>query len=202
MDSRRLLLLAALCVFFTGSAFAQQAPQQPASNSAAGHATGAESGSRSAGNSAPPAHPITLEQTKEMFQLMHFHETMLSMLHANLQAQRERAPFVPEDVWQDFETSFGRADFIPVFLPVYRRYLSEEDAARALDFYRTPAGQHVLAVMPPLMQDVATAAQAKGEEIAQEVFERHHDEIEAAQKKFNQQGTPPENPPAAGTQPK
>jgi uncharacterized protein len=172
--------------------FAQQSPSQPPQHAAAKKQAGSASGT----TSAPPAHPITLEQTKEMFELMHFRSTMLGMLHANLQEQRQRAPFIPEDVWQDFEMSFGKADFIPVFLPVYQKYLSQEDAAKALEFYRTPTGQHVLAVMPGLMQDVGAAAQTKGDQIAQAVFERHHQEIEDAQKRFSQQG------PAGGSQPK
>lgn len=139
---------------------------------------------------APPLHPITLEQTREMFELMRFRSTMQTMLHANLQQQRQLAPFIPADVWQDFEDSFAKTDFIPVFLPIYQKYLSQEDAAKALDFYRTPAGQRTLAAIPALMQDLPPASQSKAEEIAQQVFARHRQEIEDAQKKYQQPAAP------------
>jgi hypothetical protein len=189
---------AALSILLSPFALAQQSATKPSQPATAKKQAGSDSGAASAS----PAHPITLEQTKEMFELMHFRSTMARMLHANLQEQRRRAPFIPEDVWQDFETSFGKADFVSVFLPVYQKYLSQEDATKALAFYRTPTGQHVLAVMPPLMQDVGEAAQTKGDQIAQQVFERHHQEIEDAQKKFSQQGAPAGNFPAGGGQPK
>jgi hypothetical protein len=177
---------------------AQQSTQNPPQHPV----TKGQSSSPSGEKSTPPSHPITLEQTKEMFELMHFRSSMVRMLHANLQQQRQQAPFIPEDVWQDFETSFAKTDFVPVFLPVYQKYLSEDDATRALAFYRTPAGQHVLGVMPALMQDVAGAAQMKGNQIAQQVFERHHQEIEEAQKKFSQQMAPGGNSPSSGSPPK
>lgn len=164
--------------------------QQPA----APHETGSQPANGSA-DAAPPLHPITLAQTKEMFELMHFQSTMQQILHTTIARQREAAPFVPEDVWQDFESSFGKVDFIEVFLPIYQKYLSQEDAAKALEFYRTPAGQHTLTVMAPLMQDVSQASQHKGEEIARQVFDRHRQEIEDAARKSGQ----PVGPPSTAT---
>lgn len=169
-------------------AFAQQAA--PQSSSAPSPAAQPGEGTQAA-KITPPEHPITLEQTREMFQLMKFRSTMQSVLHANLVQQRQAAPFIPEDVWQDFEESFAKTDFVPVFFPIFQKYFSEEDAAKALEFYRTPAGQHTLAATPALMQELPPASQAKGEEIARQVFERHHQEIEDAQRKFQQQSAPP-----------
>lgn len=117
---------------------------------------------------------------------MHFQSTMQTMLHENLEQQRARAPFIPNDVWQDFETSFAKVDFSQVFLPVYQKYLSQDDAAQALKFYRTPAGQDTLKVMPALMGEIGQASEQKGEEITKQVLERHRQEIEAAEKKYEQ----------------
>ncbi len=117
---------------------------------------------------------------------MHFQSTMQTMLHQNLEQQRQRAPFIPSDVWQDFETSFAKVDFSQVFLPVYQKYLSEDDAAQALKFYRTPAGQDTLKVMPALMGEIGQASEQKGEEITRQVLERHRQEIETAEKKYQQ----------------
>ena len=190
------IILVALLSSLPGAvAVAQQAgTHSPHTSSAKTQAGAAHS------STTPPTHPITLEQTREMFQLMRFSATMQNMLHANLEQQRQHEPFIPEDVWQDLEASFAKADFVPVFLPVYQKYLSQEDAAKALEFYRTPAGRRTLAVMPAVMQDVAVAAQAKGEEIAQQVFERHRKEIEDAAKKYEQQNARPANPPGGGQQ--
>lgn len=190
-------VLPLLSLIFLGSpialpAFAQQPASPPASSAAK-----SQREAKQTPRIAPPAHPITLAQTEEMFRLMHFQATMQATLRATLERERERAPFIPEDVWQDFEASFAKADFIPVYLPVYQKYLSQEDAAKAIEFYRTPAGQHTLSVLPDLIQDVGEAAQKKGEEIARQVFERHHQEIEDAARKYQEQNAPP--PPPAGS---
>lgn len=195
------LFRTALFVFLSAQTGIYGLAQQPTDTSVPTDPSQTQDSAPAAVPSAP-VHPITLEQEREMFDLMHFGSTMQSMLHVNLDRQRKRAPFIPEDVWQDFEKSFSDVDFVQLFLPVYQKYLSQEDAAKALEFYRTPAGQHTLAVMPALMRDVARTSQDKGEEISREVFERHHEEIEDAAKKYSQSTTTPENPSESEDHPK
>jgi hypothetical protein len=163
--------------------------------------TPSATGAASPTNPAPPAHPITIEQTREMYELMGFKKMMNGMLTQTISMQKQQAPFVPQDVWTDLQTSFDNVDYVTVFQPIYAKYLSEEDAAKSLEFYRTPAGRHMLEVMPPLMHDIMLASQQKGQEVGRQVIDRHRAEIEAAQKKYQQEHEAQSPQPATGTRP-
>jgi hypothetical protein len=147
----------------------------------------------------PPAHPITLEQTREMFALMNFDKMMDELMQQMIAKQSEQAPFIPAAVWDDMRDTFRKTDFIAAFLPVYQKYISEEDARASLAFYKTPAGQHMLKAMPPMMMEVSAIGSQKGQDIAHQVFERHADEIKEAARKYQEQqkqpsGTVPQSP--------
>jgi hypothetical protein len=180
---------------------AASAPTKGA-NAGSASSGSASSGSRSAGSASaentPPAHPITVEQTREMYELMGFKKTMNGMLMQTIAMQKQAAPFVPQDVWTDLQTSFDKVDYVSIFQPVYAKYLSQEDATKSLEFYRTPAGRHMLEVMPQLMHDIMLASQQKGQQVGREVIDRHRAEIEAAQKKYQQEHEPQPAAPASG----
>ncbi len=144
-----------------------------------------------------PAHPITLEQTRKMFSLMNFGNSMDSMMDRMISIQSQQSPFIPATVWDDMRATFKKTDFVLLFLPTYQKYLSEADAAKAIEFYATPAGRRMLKVLPPMMADISAVANEKGQEIARSVLERHMDEIQAAQAAYEQQHPEAAEPPAA-----
>jgi uncharacterized protein len=82
--------------------------------------------------------------------------------------------------------------------PIYAKYLSEEDAAKALVFYQTPAGKRVLQSMPPMLGESVAAAQQKGRQVGRDAIEKHRPEIEAAQKKYQAEHAPPAGSAAPG----
>ena len=44
---------------------------------------------------------------------------------------RQAAPFIPEDVWTDVQTNIDGIDYTTLIQPIYAKYLSQEDAAKA-----------------------------------------------------------------------
>ena len=186
------VIYAACCFLLLSTvALAQQPAPETAPGSAAQAATAVT----------PPAHPITLEQTTKMFELMDFQKTMDSIMNQMIAMQTRQVPFMPASVWDDFRETFKKTDFVTLFLPVYQKYLSEEDAAKSLEFYETPSGKRMLRAMPLMMGDISTIAGQKGQEIGQAVIQRHMDEIQAAAKKYQQEHPSQDEPssgPAAG----
>lgn len=135
---------------------------------------------------APPAHPITLVQVRELFRVAGTESFMKQMVHQGLAAQRARAPeYVPASVWEELETGFGNIDFAATLTPVYQKYLSEEDAAKAIDFYKTPQGQRFITAFPSIMQMAVSVGQQQGAMVARQVFSKHEQEILAAKKKYD-----------------
>lgn len=198
-----LLVLPLCCSVALGSAMAQATtpstgttartkPNGQSSTGTTATRAGSPSGSAADANEpAPPAHPLSAEQTTEFLRLMGFQKNMDNMLTQTIGMQKQQAPFVPADVWTDFQSSFGKVDYNTLLQPVFAKYLSQEDAAKALEFYRTPAGQHVLQATPMLMRDIAVTSQQNGQQVSRDVIQRHRPEIEAAQKKYQQEHEPP-----------
>jgi uncharacterized protein len=156
------------------------------------------------GTPVPPAHPITMEQTRELLDLMGYKKIEENNWSQMIAINRQAAPFIPEAVWSDVQTNISGIDYPTLMQPIYAKYLSTEDAAKALEFYRTPAGKRVLQSMPPMLGESVAAAQQKGRQVGRDAIEKHRPEIEAAQKKYQAEHAPPAGstgPGAAGATP-
>jgi hypothetical protein len=139
----------------------------------------------------PPAHPITMEQTRELLDLMEYKKMEQSNWSQMITMNKQAAPFIPQDVWTDVQTGIDGIDYPNLMQPIYAKYLSQEDAAKALEFYRTPAGKRVLQAFPPMLGESVGAAQQKGRQVGRDAIEKHRLEIEAAQKKYQAEHAPP-----------
>ena len=132
----------------------------------------------------PPAHPITLEQAHELMQLMSTDKIKTRMLD-NVTAYEQRfPPFVPQDVKEDIHASFQKMDIDGQTVATYQRYLSTEDAAKIIEFDKTPAGKDLLAATPLIMGEIQQNANKMATQTMQAALERHKSEIEAAQKSY------------------
>jgi hypothetical protein len=147
----------------------------------------------------PPEHPITLDQTRELLNLMDYKKIEDTNWSQMITMNRQAAPFIPEDVWTDVQTNINAIDYPSLMQPIYAKYLSQEDAAKALEFYRTPAGKRVLQSMPPMLAESVAASQQKGRQAGRDAIEKHRPEIEAAQKKYQEEHAPKTAPAPNGS---
>jgi hypothetical protein len=169
------------------SAKAQTTPSAPATTAPSNRRIS----SLTPGAIAPPAHPITMEQTRELLDLMEYKKMEQSNWTQMIAMNKQAAPFIPQDVWTDVQTGIDGIDYPTMMQPIYAKYLSQEDAAKALEFYRTPAGKRVLQAFPPMLGESVGAAQQKGRQVGRDAIEKHRPEIEAAQKKYQAEHAPP-----------
>ncbi|HTV81091.1 MAG TPA: TonB family protein [Acidobacteriaceae bacterium] len=138
--------------------------------------------------SQPPAHPITAEQVHEMMQLTGAVNLTKQMLDGMMPTLRQSMPaYMPPDVLDDFEKTLLGSDFEAMMVRTYQAHLSSEDAAVVIAFYKTPAGQHMLAAMPQIAKDSQAAGEQLGQQVMMEVLQRHQTEIEAAKEKYETQ---------------
>jgi hypothetical protein len=189
------------------SAFAQTSSPTTATKSTTSQTTPAPAASSPSnrnisalapGAPVPPANPITIDQTRELLDLMGYKKIEENNWSQMITMNRQAAPFIPEDVWTDVQTNIDGIDYTTLIQPIYAKYLSQEDAAKALEFYRTPAGKRVLQSMPPMLGESVNAAQQKGRQVGRDAIEKHRAEIEAAQKKYQAEHPPAGAAPGAG----
>lgn len=147
-------------------------------------------GTLNPGAPTPPAHPITMEQTRELLDLMNYKKIEDNNWSQMITMNKQAAPFIPQDVWTDVQSGISGIDYPVLMQPIYAKYLSQEDAAKALVFYRTPEGRRVLQSMPPILGESVAASQQKGRQVGRDAIEKHRPEIEAAQKKYQAEHAP------------
>jgi uncharacterized protein len=144
---------------------------------------------------APPAHPVTAAQVHEILELTGTNTMRREMLDGLLPHLKEMMPYMPADVVADLQRTLGAADFEGAMVRSFRQHLSTEDAAEILAFYRSPAGQHMITVLPEVMNEGRDAGAELGQQVMLEVMQRHKDEIDAAAKMYHEEhpGNPPHN---------
>ncbi len=59
----------------------------------------------------PPAHPITMEQTRELLDLMNYKKIEESNWSQMIAMNKQAAPFIPADVWTDVQTNISGIDY-------------------------------------------------------------------------------------------
>ena len=132
-----------------------------------------------------PAHPITAEQLHEMMQITHANDLARNnLLHKFAVFRLSMPPYFPQDVFVDILIQSQKIDFEPIEKPIYQDHISAEDAAKIIAFYKTPAGQHLIAAMPGIEKAMNTEGAREGHEIAQRIINEHSDEIKAAAAKY------------------
>jgi len=137
-----------------------------------------------------PEHPLTVDQAKELFVAMGYEKTLEQAREQQISAQKTRAPFIPEDVWDDFDATSKKIDYPTAFYDVYKKYLSTDDAAKLIDFSKTTAGKAYFENSPVITRETQQAIGKLQQEAGQEVQSRHKDEIEAAVKKYREEHAP------------
>lgn len=136
---------------------------------------------------AVPAHPMTMAQAEELLKVTHadkIGKQIVAGMLVNL--RRNLPPYMPEDVVEDLQKSLEDIDYGGMAASIYRKHLSEQDAAAIIAFDKTPAGQHLIAAMPEITQELVKAGEQAGMQATRGVFERHQAEIVAAAKKYRE----------------
>jgi len=133
-------------------------------------------------------------------------EAMKKRIVANaMQFYKSQFPaYVPQDVIEDLDKSLENADLESHAAEIYPKYISTEDATKIIEFYKSPAGQRMIAAQPYMMTEMQRSAVQVAQQTARDVMTRHKDEIEAAQKKYieeRQQQKPTLNEPGPSLNP-
>ena len=72
---------------------------------------------------------------------------------------------------------------------IYRKYFTEDEIKKLIDFYKTPVGQKAINVMPQLFQE--------GSEVGMRIAQEHQAELQEILEKAQQENQPAEPEPEA-----
>jgi hypothetical protein len=181
----KIFQMTACAAVLSTSVFAQQASTPAAQHPAT---TASHTAASDAPSIPPPANPITPAQIQEMEQVTGVKDMQKRIVSSAMQYYRSQfPPFMPQDVLEDLTKSLENADLNAQAKTVYPKYISTEDAAKIIEFYKTPTGQRMIAAQPAMMTEMQRSAVQIAQQTARDVIERHKPEIEAAQQKYVQE---------------
>lgn len=83
----------------------------------------------------------------------------------------ERRHEIVETFTKKFLARANSEALLQQIMPIYSKYMSEDDVKAVIRFYKSPAGQRLLKVMPQMMQESSEAAKQWGDNLARQVMD-------------------------------
>jgi hypothetical protein len=89
----------------------------------------------------------------------------------NMMDAFQKMPNLPDGFVERFKAEAKPEQIVDLCVPIYDKYLSEEDLDGILVFYKSPAGKHLLQAQPKILQESMEVGQKWGRELAERVLE-------------------------------
>lgn len=121
------------------------------------------------------AEPASPENIKSLMQLTGSGELGVQMMNQMLPALKKMIPDAPESFWVDVMSEVDAGDFEDMVVPVYQKYLTEEDIKAINSFYQTNAGKKLIRVQPAIIQESMIAGQQWGQKLARQVLLKYQE---------------------------
>lgn len=162
----RVLLLTVVIAIGSAVVFAQQTSTKP----------------QQAQDLRPPERPVTEEQLRTYFKVCHIESFSLQITHEKMEQRRKHLPdWYPQSVWDEIEQAIDNIDLPQVALPIYQKYLSEEDAGWLIKFSATPQVQKLIRSIlekdRALQHEGVDPTQARDEAVARVAEEEENAEL-------------------------
>lgn len=119
------------------------------------------------------AEPASVESVKRLMQATGAGEIGVQVANQMMPALKKMLPNAPDWFWEDVKTEINAEDFENLVIPLYQKYLSEEDVTALAAFYNTPAGKKIIQVQPAIMQESMAAGQQWGQQLARKVIMKY-----------------------------
>lgn len=92
------------------------------------------------------------------------------MMGQMVPALKQMAPNAPDAFWDKIMAEVDSNEVIDMTVPIYQKYLSQEDINALNEFYNSPAGQKMIQVQPKIMRESITVGQQWGQQVAKKVM--------------------------------
>jgi hypothetical protein len=109
---------------------------------------------------------------RRLLELSGSNRIAVQVMHQQLEYFKANYPQIPEKFWQEIERESGTIDFVSIIVPVYAKYLSDQEVKDVITFYESAAGKKFFLVLPSMLQEAMPLFQAKGDEISHRVLDR------------------------------
>ena len=110
--------------------------------------------------------PAKEQEIRKMLELTGTVKNTQLMVHRLIGLYQERNPQLSADFWENLENGIKIQPFIDKMVPIYDQYYTLDDLKAINAFYSSPAGQHMVTVVPEVMAASIKAGQDWGGQVS------------------------------------
>lgn len=111
-------------------------------------------------------------KVKKMLSLTGAEQTFSVAIDQMMGQMRSMRSDVDTEIWDEVEAEFKKTsidDLVELLVPVYYKYLTEEDLDGIIAFYQTPVGRKYASSTPDITRDSMIAGQEWGAKLGEKV---------------------------------
>lgn len=118
------------------------------------------------------------KSVEKLLELSGASNTLQSIVPSLFSLLKQQTSGIPDIYWEEAEKEImqtANADLAIMMVPVYRKYLSQEELDKIIEFYQTPAGHKLAEVNPQISAELLTIGQQWGLQLSQKVLQKLKD---------------------------
>lgn len=128
--------------------------------------------------SAESSQPASKESIQTLMQTTGAENMAKQMASQIIPMLKKLVPEAPESFWEDFFKEINAEQINELIIPIYQKYLTEQDIKAINAFYQSPAGQKLIRVQPQISKESMVAGQLWGQQIAEKVITKYKQQQE------------------------
>ncbi len=112
---------------------------------------------------------------EKLLKLAGTEETFKTAINQIFTMFTKQYPEVDEKTWADLKEEFLKTslnELMEIYIPIYKKYLTEDDLKELITFYKTPVGRKYAEYTPIIVQESMIAGQEWGQKIGRKFQEK------------------------------
>jgi hypothetical protein len=101
----------------------------------------------------------------------------VQMMNQMIMSLKHEAPDASHKYWIDFMSEIDPGEMENLVVPIYQKYLTEEDVVAINEFYSSPVGKKLIQHQPDIMRESLAVGQLWGQDLTRRVTSRGAIEI-------------------------
>ena len=128
------------------------------------------------------AQPATKESIQTLMQTTGAENMAQQMATQIIPMLKKLVPEAPDRFWDDFFKEINAEQINELIIPIYQKYLTEQDVQAINAFYQSPVGQKLIRVQPQISKESMIAGQLWGQQIAEKVIAKYKQQKQQQEK--------------------
>lgn len=124
------------------------------------------------------AEPASSDSVKAMMKRTGAGDIGVQVLNQIIPAMKKMMPQASDKFWNDIMADVDANQLVEMVVPVYQKYLSQEDIEVMNAFYNSSTGKKLVKIQPAIMQESMQLGQQWGKDVARKIMMKYKEQSE------------------------